>query len=214
MSTTLTRPAPPKVKETGVRRRRWTRKEYYRAAEAGIFRPDERLELLDGEILEKMSPQNPPHATGIEDAADALGQAFGPGYRVRQQLPLVLTDRSEPEPDVVVARGTRRDYRARHPTAAQTVLVVEIADSSLRLDRSRKLRSYARAGIPEYWIVNLPERQLEVYRDPSGARYRSVIFYTETEAVVPLHAPQSSIRVADLLPPPAEEAGGQNGGGE
>src|SRR5712692_5400291 len=114
MSQTVIKFPPPKPRDTGVRPRPWTRKEYYRAAECGLFKPGERLELLDGEILQKMSPQKPPHATGLALTAQALAKAFGPDYYVRQQLPLVLNDESEPEPDLVVVPGTPLDYLARH----------------------------------------------------------------------------------------------------
>src|SRR6185437_1804823 len=105
MGQTVIKPGAPVQRETGTRPRRWTREEYHRAAECGVFKPGERLELLDGEILQKMSPQRTPHSTAMEDTARALEQAFGPGCYARRQLPLVLTDRSEPEPDVVVVPG-------------------------------------------------------------------------------------------------------------
>jgi Uma2 family endonuclease len=190
-------PAPP---DTGIRPRRWTRDEYYRAAELGLFRPGERLELLDGEIIQKMSPQKEPHAVGVASATQILIYAFGSGHHLRVQLPLVLNGRSEPEPDLVVVAGGPSDYLRGHPRAADARLLVEVADTTLRYDRGRKRAAYARAGVQEYWIVNLPERQLEVYRDPSGARYRSLTVYGEQETVTPLAAPQASVRVSDLLP--------------
>jgi Uma2 family endonuclease len=199
-------PSPFKPRDVGIRRRRWTRDEYYRAAEVGIFRPDERLELLDGEIIQKVSPQKPPHATSVLLGARALTTAFGPGHLVRQQLPLILTTTSEPEPDLLVVPGTPIDYLSSHPKPADLRLLVEISDTTLRLDRTRKLSAYARAGIPDYWLLNLPERRLEVYRDPSGSRYRSVTIYREEEVVALLAAPDAAIRVADLLPPlPSQE---------
>src|SRR5438552_7676525 len=133
--------------DRGVRSRRWTRKEYYRAAELGLFRPGEHLELLDGEILEKMSPHNPPHANAVLRTTRVVGTAFGPGYHPRPQLPLILGLRSEPEPDVAVVVGTEDDYATRNPSAVDARLVVEISDTTLRLDRKRKLAAYARAGI-------------------------------------------------------------------
>jgi Uma2 family endonuclease len=209
MSVTADRPrlslAPP---DTGIRPRRWTRDEYYRAAELGLFRPGERLELLDGEILSKMTPQKSPHAFGVTRAARMVGDAFGSGHYARQQLPLILNDRSEPEPDVVLVVGADSDYAHRHPEARDARLVVEIADTTLRFDRGRKRAAYARSGIPEYWIVNLPERQIEVYRDPSGSRYRSITLYGEGEAVAPLAAPLAAMPVRDLLPPPVASAEG------
>jgi Uma2 family endonuclease len=211
MSITIDRPPRLKIKDTGVHPRRWTRKEYHRAAELGIFQPDERLELLDGEILQKMSPQNPPHAAGVGKTARVLERAFGSGHDVRRQLPLVLGTRGEPEPDLVVVPGAPEEYATRHPTSADARLVVEVSDTSLRLDRGRKLAAYARAGISEYWILNLPERQLEVYREPAGARYRSITFYRDQETIAPLLAPQSPVRVSDLLPPLSGEAGDVKG---
>jgi Uma2 family endonuclease len=187
--------------DEGVRPRRWTREEYYRAADVGLFRPEERLELLDGEILEKMSPQKPLHAAGILRVARVLTQAFGPSHHVRQQLPIVLNGRSEPEPDLVVAVGTEDDYLLEHPRPANVPLLVEVSDTTLRLDRGRKRRAYARAGIPEYWILNLRDRQLEVYRDPSGSHYQNTTIMGQPESVTPRAVPLSSIRVADLLPP-------------
>jgi Uma2 family endonuclease len=211
MSTTLIKPPHPEIEDTGVQPRRWTRKEYYRAADLGLFRPNERLELLDGEILKKMSPQKPPHAAGIELSARAVATAFGPAYSVRHQLPLTLSTWSEPEPDVLVVPGSPGDYGVSHPTAADARLLIEVSDTTLRLDRKRKQAAYARAGIPEYWILNLPARQLEVYRDPAGARYRSVTVYSDQEEVTPLATPQSVIRVGDLLPRQPAPADDTNG---
>lgn len=204
MSVTAIRPGsglPPAPPDKGICPRRWTRKEYYRAAELGLFGPEERLELLDGEIIRKMT-QRPPHAVVVAQAASVLTQAFGTRYHVRPQLPLVLNDWSEPEPDAVVAPGTPFDYLAEHPRAADAALVVEVADTTLRFDRTRKRAAYARSRVKEYWIINLLHRQVEVYLDPAGARYRSLTIYTEEEAITPLAAPHASVRVSDLLPPP------------
>jgi Uma2 family endonuclease len=184
-----------------VRPRRWTREEYYRAAELGLFRPEERLELLDGEILEKRSPHKELHAFGVTQAGRTVDDAFGPAHHVRHQLPIILNDASEPEPDVVVVPGVPADYLRSHPRAADVRLLIEVSDTTLHLDRERKQKAYARAGIAEYWILNLPQRQLEVYRDPSGSSYRSVTVLRETESVTPLAAPGAVIGVAVLLPP-------------
>jgi Uma2 family endonuclease len=202
MTAVATKPSSPsKVRDVGIRRRRWTRDEYYRAAEVGILRPDERLELLDGEILERPRPQTPAHAAMQGIAARILERVFGPGHDVRQHFPLILSHWSEPEPDVLVVPGTPHDYLASHPHALHSRLLVEISDTTLSFDRGRKLSAYARAGIPECWLLNLPARRLEVYREPSGARYQSVTVYGDDEVVTPLAAPHAQIRVADLLPP-------------
>ena len=108
IGTIATRPfLSPAPTDEGVRPRRWTREEYYRAAELGLFRPEERLELLDGEILTKMSPQKAPHAVSVTQAGRVAGVAFGPAHHVRHQLPIILNDVSEPEPDVVVGQVSR-----------------------------------------------------------------------------------------------------------
>src|SRR5438874_1133405 len=117
--------SPPKPRDVGIRRRRWNRKEYYRAAELGLFRPDERLELLDGEILERPHPQTPAHAAMQGIAARILERVFAPGHYVRQHFPLILSHCSEPEPDVLVVPGTPHDYLAGHPHAVHSRLLVE-----------------------------------------------------------------------------------------
>lgn len=184
-----------------IRERRWSRREYDRAIDAGIFHEDEKLELLAGRLI-VAEPHNPPHATGIQLTADTLRRTFGAGWSVRVQLPLALDPDSEPEPDVAVVPGNPRTYRRDHP--AEPALVVEVADASLRLDRRLKAGIYARAGIADYWIVNVSDRVLEVHRAPTreGRRsaYRSVEILGPEAAVAPLAAPRVRISVADLLP--------------
>jgi Uma2 family endonuclease len=186
-----------------IRVRRWSRREYEQLVERSFFRPDERLELLDGLLLVK-EPQSSAHMTAIRLAEEALRAAFGAGWEVRPQGPIALDPQSEPEPDVSVVRGSPRDYRDAHPTSP--VLVVEVALASLELDRTRKSRAYARAGVPEFWIVNLVDRVLEIHRDPGRLEerrrwgYRSVQILGRDAAVSPLAAPAARIVVADLLP--------------
>jgi len=147
-------------------------------------------------------PQHTPHATATQLATEALRTAFGAAWMVRVRLPLALDDESEPEPDVAVVRGAPRDYLREHSSTA--VLVVEVAHASLRADRTLKARLYARAGIGDYWIVNLVDRVLEVHRSPTGPRPRRV--YTDirridpSASIAPLAAPTARIVVADLLP--------------
>lgn len=186
-------------------RRLWTAEEYERAGELGLFGPEERLELIEGEILTKLTPQGSPHATAVMLVQLALTSAFPDGYILRCQMPLALGPRNRPEPDVAVVTGTIRQYVAAHPTAA--VLVVEASDSTLQIDRIVKARLYATAGIPEYWIVNLADSVLEVHRqpaplpdDPSRRHYGSVTQFTSGQTIAPLAAPDHSIPVADLLP--------------
>ena len=186
------------------RTRRWTRAEYDRLIDKGVFQPDERLELLAGHLVVR-EPQGDPHTLAIELANEALRTAFGPEWRVRVQLPIALDDESEPEPDVSVAPGPLREDSEAKPS--RLVLVVEIAQSSLTLDREYKASLYARARVPEYWILNLGDRVLEVYREPHpdasaphGWAYRSRQDLAAGEHVTPLAAPTARIAVAELLP--------------
>jgi Uma2 family endonuclease len=181
--------------------RRFTRLEYDRLIEQGFFDEDERIELLDGELVVR-EPQGSRHAVTVELVREALQHAFGKGYHIRGHSPVALDDVSEPEPDIAVVRGRLRDYAAEHPTSP--VLVVEVADSSLGKDRVRKATLYARAGLADYWIVNLNERVLEVYREPARMagrwKYRSVSLLRPPATIVPLAAPGRRVRVAALLP--------------
>src|SRR5262245_15611888 len=191
------------VELPGIRTRRWTRREYDRLIELGVLHEDEPIELLAGRLVVK-EPQRTPHAMAIQLAAEAFRTGFGGGWSVRVQLPLALDAESEPEPDVAVVRGSPRDYPREHPSAP--VLVVEVAHASLRADRILKARLYARAGIEDYWIVNLVDRVLEVHRAPTGPRsgrraaYGEVRRIAPSEFAAPLAAPSATIAVADLLP--------------
>jgi len=186
------------------RTRRWTRAEYDRLIGQGVFRPDERLELLAGHMVVR-EPHGDPHTFAVELANEALRAAFGPEWRVRVQLPIALDEESEPEPDISVAPGRLRDSSEAKPS--RLALVVEVADSSLTLDREHKGSLYARARLPEYWIVNLADLVLEVYREPTpdagalyGWAYRVRLTLRPDEHVTPLAAPAARIPVADLLP--------------
>ena len=191
----MNRDAPP------LETRRWTRREYGRLIETGILHEDEPIELIEGRLI-VAEPQNTPHAQAIELAADALRAAFGSGWRIRVQLPTALGPDSEPEPDVSVVAGSPRDDRADHPS--RPALVLEVADTSVRLDRGVKARVYARGGIPEYWIVNLAARVVEVHRDPRRrsdrhARYATVTLAPPGESIQPLAAARP-VAISDLMP--------------
>jgi Uma2 family endonuclease len=184
--------------------RRWTRMEYRRLMDHGLLDEDDPIELLDGLLLVK-EPQSTPHATAARLAAKALRATFGEGWVIEPGLPIALDDRSEPEPDVCVVAGSARDYLGEHPT--RPVLIVEVAYSGLRVARGRKATAYARNGIVDYWIVNLVDRTLEVYRDPRRRdairprwSYASIETLGSDDVVTPLAAPAARVRVADLLP--------------
>jgi Uma2 family endonuclease len=180
-----------------VQHYRWRRQEFDHMIEAGIFHPEARLELIDGEIF-CMAPQSSLHATAIRLVEEALRSVFVSTYDGRVQMPLAMDDNSEPEPDIAIVPGSPRDYRSAHPTTA--VLVVEVADKSLTFDRDKKLKLYARNGIREYWILNLIEFRLELYRDPGYSVYQSQRCLQSGDSVTPLAGPDHSIKVSDLLP--------------
>jgi Uma2 family endonuclease len=138
--------------------------QYHQMIRLGILTEDDPVELLEGWIIHKM-PKNPPHRAATKLTRNALEEIVPEGWYVDALRTITLLD-SEPEPDVVVVRGNTRDYLDRHPGSQDLALIVEIADSTLERDRSSKKRLYARAGIPVYWIVNLPEQKLEVYTQP------------------------------------------------
>lgn len=175
---------------------RWTRKEYERAAYAGAF-GDRRVELIDGVVYD-MTPQYSPHATGVTKAYRALTAAFPSGFTIRSQMPLALGRYSMPEPDVAVVPGEPDDYGKQHPSKA--LLVLEVADSSQYHDRVRKVELYARAGIQDYWILNIAQDVLEVYREPLKGSYRQKLTLRRGEGIAPLACPELSIAVVDLLP--------------
>lgn len=164
-----------------------------------MFHPDERLELIEGEVIQKVSPQNKQHFVCIVRGAKALQAAFGDRYTVRQQGPMIVSDRSEPEPDLMVIPGEEEDY-ADHPTPGDAALVVEVSDSTLRLDKIRKAAMYARAGVTDYWVVDVNARRVCVYREPRADGYTDVREYGEGEAIAPLGAPGAQIAVSELLP--------------
>jgi Uma2 family endonuclease len=189
-----------------ARTRRWTRVEYDRLIDVGFFRPGEHLELLGGDLVVS-EPQGTLHATAVGLVEDTLRACFGSGWVVRVQMPIALDDESEPEPDVAVVAGTRRDYVTAHPS--RPALLVEVAESSLAEDRGTKAALYARAGITDYWILNLVDRVLEVCRNPlttaaqpSGWRYRDITVLRDGASIASLACPDSSVEVAALLPSP------------
>jgi len=186
-----------------AQRRKFSKAEYYRMAEMGFFN-GQRVELIDGEVI-LMSPQEASHATAVGLVADALQAIFSEGFTIRVQQPLDLGEVHEPEPDVAVVPGQRRDYATSHPKTA--TLIVEVALTSVDYDRNVKSSLYAKAGIPEYWLLNLRDRRLEVFREPVpmpdqkfGFGYKSMRIYLPDETVSPSAKPDAKIKVADMLP--------------
>lgn len=187
------------------RRVRYTRDQYRALAEHGFF-SGRRVLLINGEILQ-MAAMLEPHAAGISLVADALRTVFAVGFLIRIQMPLDVVTSSDPEPDVVVVPGNARTY-ARSPTAPSASfaqLVVEVADTSLPLDTTTKAELYATAGVLDYWVLDVVNNALLVFRDPypvpGGTKtFRSCTTLTAADSVTLLAVPTVPIRVSDLLP--------------
>jgi len=194
----------------------WNKDEYYRLSDLGFFN-GKRVELIEGEIFVKyeyvefdkgdyeMSAMSSLHFSGVNVAAEVLREVFKKKYFVSVQCPINMGERSEPEPDISIIEGTARNFKEAIPETA--ALVVEISDTSLLYDRSKKASLYARAAIQDYWIVNLKDRRLEIYRRPMkddaafyGFSFGEIQIHTEKDSVSPLAAPNAKIKVADLLP--------------
>jgi len=197
--------ATPVRHEPSTHKRLFTRADLERMEDAGLFHPEERIELIGGELFRKELPLKSPHATAIRLCEVALRNIFGEGYDVRSQLPLTLSERDEPIPDLAVVPGSIRDYEKHHPTTA--LLVVEVSEATLRFDRRVKASLYAWAGIPDYWIVNLVERVVEVYREPApmqrmkyGFGYLRTDIYRAGDSLAPLASPETPIPVEAILP--------------
>lgn len=181
----------------------WKRSEYEQLVDLGLFH-DKPIELIGGQLM-VAEPQGSYHANAISVAEDALRAILPRGWLVRSQMPVALDEESEPEPDVTVVQGSRADLWNAHP--ARLSLVVEVAESSLAFDRDEKGSLYARAGIADYWIVNLVDHAVEVYRDPVpdaaalyGWRYRSLMVVRPPDSVALLAIPSARVTVSDLLP--------------
>jgi Uma2 family endonuclease len=186
-------------------RKRWTRQECQQLRDAG-FLPG-RYELIDGEILEKM-PKKPPHVIALMLLAAWMEGLFG-RYFVRTQDPVVIPVpdefSSEPEPDIAVTRAPTTAYLTNNPGPEDLLLVGEVSDSTLAYDLRIKANLYGAAGIPEYWVLDVAGRRLNVHRLPSPEGYREVRLYTENEQVATLSRPDDPILVASLLPPTERE---------
>jgi Uma2 family endonuclease len=199
----LTLPAaPPRPVAAKPTRKRFTVREFHEMWEAGWFDQCKPM-LIAGEVYEMAKP-GPAHNTSLTLADYIFKAIFATGYVVRIQMPLVLGQTSDPEPDLAVVAGSPRDF-ATHPTTA--LLVVEIADTSLDMDTGTKAHLYAAAGIADYWVVDLNSRLMIIHRDPRpdpgnpfGASYGTATPLPAGQAVAPLAAPQSPVNVADLLP--------------
>jgi Uma2 family endonuclease len=178
---------------------RWTVDEYHRLAEAGLLAEDDRVELIDGVVMD-MSPIGSLHAETVRTITRLMYAVAAARAVIAVHDPIRLDARNEPQPDLMLLRPNADGYRSAHPTPVDALLVVEVADSTVLKDRNEKLPRYAAAGIREVWLVNLPAGTVEVHRDPRGGRYRSVHYAARGNAIEPEALPGVRLAVADMLP--------------
>ena len=191
--------SPPSSPPAVPTRRRFTVAEYYAMAEASILAPDERVELLDGEII-VMPPIGDWHAARVNLFTNTFPPQLQGRAVVSVQNPTRLDDASEPQPDVMLLRWRDDFYEIGHPGPADVLLLVEVSDSSVDFDRNEKLSTYAAAGIPEVWIVNRPDRRIESYADPTGDEYATVRYYEPGESISPQAFPDVVLQVDQIIP--------------
>ena len=177
---------------------RFSVKEYYRMAETGVLRPDARVELLNGEIID-MSPIGPLHGSITKFLNQFFSSAAKGRWLMAVQDPLRLDDHSEPQPDLMLLKPAPDFYRKHHPQPADVFLLIEVSDSTLEADQAEKLPAYGRAGVAEVWIVNLNELTIEIYREPHFTGYGSKIIVRAGDTVAPLAFPDAAVDVAELL---------------
>lgn len=179
-------------------RHRFSVQDYYRMAETGVLRPDARVELLEGEIVE-MSPIGPFHGSVTKHLNALFSEAARGRWITSVQDPVRIAPHSEPEPDIALLRPAADYYRKRHPEPEEVFLIVEVADSSFDTDEQTKLPIYGRAGIPEVWIVNLNDLTIEVHREPHFTGYGARIVLREGDTAAPLAFPDAAVDVGELL---------------
>jgi Uma2 family endonuclease len=183
--------------------KRWTVNDYHRMIAAGILTSGDRVELINGQIIQ-MVPQDPPHASTADEGADYLKACFAKRAKVRVQLPITLAPDSEPEPDFAIVRLDHR-YRDRHPEPVDIYFLIEISDSTFYYDRNRKAKIYASAGIPEYWIIHLKQKQVIMLRQPVAGVYQREQVFTGGDRIAPLAFPDILVDVPALFLNPVSD---------
>ena len=192
---TATTAAPIAIAPT---RRRFTVVEYYALAEIGILAENDRVELLDGDLI-VMPPIGESHASGVDRINYSMLPPLQGRAIVRVQNPTRLNDNSEPQPDIMLLRWRDDFYRGRHPGPADVLLLIEVADTSIDYDRGAKLSAYARAAIPEVWIANLRDRRIEAYTEPAGGEYSNVRHAGPGESIAPQAFPDVVLQVDSVI---------------
>ena len=178
----------------------WTVQEYHQMSDLGILDPSQRTELIAGQII-LMTSKGTPHVVTLQLLANNIQEQLGKTALIRTQDPIRLDNFSEPEPDLVIVQGTILDYTEHHPVPDDIYLVIEVADSTLKQDCEVKDKLYARSSIAEYWVVDIKNRQVQIFRDPTPTGYGSQLILTETHSVSPLAFPEMILAIASILPP-------------
>ncbi|QZZ23167.1 Uma2 family endonuclease [Leptothermofonsia sichuanensis E412] len=173
--------------------------EYHKMVEAGILDPEERVELIDGHII-NMAAKGTAHASATTRTSRRLRQLLGEQVLIRLQEPIRLNDYSEPEPDIAVVQPEPFDYADHHPTVSEVYFVIEVADSTLKKDCGFKAKAYARSGILDYWVLDVVQRELHLFREPDQKGYQYRLILAETAMIAPLQFPTATTLVSDLLP--------------
>ncbi|MGB3636927.1 MAG: Uma2 family endonuclease [Rivularia sp. (in: cyanobacteria)] len=188
--------------ETTINLRLWTVKEYHRMAEAGIFDQDERVELLEGKII-WMSAIGTAHRSAVGRTNKYLQKHLGDNNKawISIQDPIQLDDYSEPEPDIAVVKIDPLDYADHHPIPDEVYLVIEVADTTFKKDCETKGKAYAAAGIVDYWVLDVINRQLHVFREASENGYKSEVILKDNDTISPLNFPDLTINILEMLPP-------------
>lgn len=180
--------------------RLWTVAEYHRMVETGILEENEPIELIAGQIITKMSPQGTLHAVTINLLPRLLQRCLGEQVLIRSQLPVTLNDYSEPEPDIALVIPDELRYLDHHPNPFEIFLIIEVAAYTLKQDCGLKAMTYGSSGIKDYWVLNLNQRQLHLFRDPHENGYTTEVILSEDETISPLKFPEVSLNVKDLFP--------------
>jgi len=187
----------PQLLDDTARRHRWTVEEYLKLVASGVFAEDDRIELIDGELIH-MAPIGDQHAGQVNRLSNDLAYRLYRRVVVATQNPIMLDRHSDPEPDICLLRWREDFYRGKRPGPADVLLVVEVADTTVRYDREVKMPLYARFGIPEAWLVDLPGGRVEVYREPVEGRYRRCEYHSEGRIAV-LQVPEAVVDVGALF---------------
>ena len=182
---------------TGIRL--WSVDEYHRMIETEILTTSDRVELLEGQIVQ-MSPQQPPHAATTQRTFNYLSSLLVSKAFLRMQLPITLPPNSEPEPDIAVVRIDSREYIDNHPTANDIFLLIEVADSTLNKDRKQKAQTYAKANITDYWVLDVNARQVYVLREPGDTTYQQETILSENDKLSLLAFPEIEVQVKQMFP--------------